>query len=130
MEINVGRDVLVVAGTLRATGNFYTNLQLFHVKNSAGGIFCVLGGNLIITGLALNTITGANAQFGTGLQTYVGTSFEARALFLSVYSITINVHICPSTHVHRRRQLHHDWRKSFHRFRGACAWRVWPLLRQ
>ena len=80
VEINVGRDVLVVAGTMRITGTFYTNVQLFHNKNSAGGIWCVLGGNLIITGLALNTITGANAQWGTGLQAYVGTFLDGEDL--------------------------------------------------
>jgi hypothetical protein len=42
LEISVGRDVLVLAGTARITGVFYTSVQLFHNKNSAGGIFCVL----------------------------------------------------------------------------------------
>lgn len=71
-EVNVGRDILMVAGTMSITGVFYNNIQLFHNKASAGGIYAVLGGNLIITGYAINTITCLNAQWGVGLQFYVG----------------------------------------------------------
>ena len=76
-EVNVGRDVLVIAGTANLVGIFYSSIQLYHNKLSAGGIFCVLGGNLIVTGFALNTITAANSQWGTGLQTYVGKLIKA-----------------------------------------------------
>jgi hypothetical protein len=71
-EVNIGRDVLLIAGTMTITGVFYSNIQLFHNKASAGGIYAVMGGSLIVTGFAINTITGLNAQWGTGLQFYVG----------------------------------------------------------
>lgn len=62
----------MIAGTINVVGCFFFNMQLFHNKASAGGIYGVMGGNLNIAGWALTTITGLNAQWGTGLQTYVG----------------------------------------------------------
>jgi hypothetical protein len=62
----------MIAGTINMVGIFFFNMQLFHNKASAGGIYGVMGGNLNIAGWALTTITGLNAQWGTGLQTYVG----------------------------------------------------------
>ncbi len=71
--VSIGRDVLMIAGTMTVTGVFYSSVQLFQNKMAAGGIFAVMGGSLIITGLAINSITGLGAQWGTGLQAYVGT---------------------------------------------------------
>jgi len=64
--IQVGRDILVVAGVALSVGGYTTNLVAFTSSVNVGNIFCVLGGVAVWVGgegIAAALMIG---QFGTG----------------------------------------------------------------
>lgn len=65
-SIQVGRDILVVAGVAVNVGCYTTNLVAFTSSVNVGNNYCVLGGVAIWVGGGANAAAVMIGQFGTG----------------------------------------------------------------
>lgn len=68
----VGRDVLIIAGNLVLSGCYNLNGNLFANNVVAGNVLAVLGGTAVWAGGTLANVAGAQAQWGAGIQMFVG----------------------------------------------------------
>jgi len=62
----VGRDILISAGTLALSGVYNQNVNLFANNVVVGNTLAVLGGTAVWSGGATCNVAGAQAQWGAG----------------------------------------------------------------
>ena len=71
-NIQIGRDLLNVAGNVFYTGTFGVSVNLFANNAVAGNFISVLGGTATVVGGGQVNVAGAQCQWGAGIQMWVG----------------------------------------------------------
>ena len=71
-NVQVGRDLLMVAGNVFYVGTAGVNVNLFANNAVAGNFMSVMGGVGVIVGMGLVNVAGAQCQWGAGIQVFGG----------------------------------------------------------
>lgn len=72
-SINIGRDILVVYGRATLLGCWIITVQAYTAAVAVGNSLANLGGFVYWIGGGISTANGLQAQYGAGMQIFVGT---------------------------------------------------------
>lgn len=74
---NFGREILMLGGQATVLGTWVINVQGYACAVTVGNAINVLVGNVIWIGGGIVSVNGGQAQFGAGMQMFVGESASA-----------------------------------------------------